>query len=134
MSTRFLLDTDIISDLLRNPRGRIAARIAQVGETRVCTSIIVAAELRYGAAKTASPRLSEQLRTVLGTLAVLAVESPADFVYGELRARLERTGRPIGANDLIIAAQALALGFTIVTGNEREFRRIDELSVENWLR
>ena len=132
--TRFLLDTNIVSDLVRNPRGRIAARIAEVGETSVCTSIIVAAELRYGAAKRASSRLSVQLEAVLGAIDVLAFELPADAAYGELRARLERIGKPIGANDLLIAAQALALGHTIVTDNEREFSRIEELSVENWLR
>jgi len=131
---RFLLDTNIVSDLVRSPRGRIAGRIAEIGEGRVCTSIIVAAELRYGAVKRASPRLSAQLEAVLGALDVLAFESPADTVYGELWARLERTGKPIGANDLLIAAQALALRHTVVTDNEREFSRIEDLSVENWLR
>ena len=131
---RFLLDTNIVSDLVRRPRGRIAGRIAEIGEGRVCTSIIVAAELRYGAVKRASPRLSAQLEAVLGALDVLAFEWPADTVYGELRARLEQTGNPIGANDLLIAAQALALRHAVVTDNEREFSRIEDLSVENWLR
>jgi tRNA(fMet)-specific endonuclease VapC len=94
----------------------------------------MAAELRYGAAKRASSRLSEQLEAVLGAIDVLALEPPADIVYGELRARLERSGRPIGANDILIAAQALALGHTIVTDNERELSRIDDLLLENWLR
>ena len=131
---RFMLDTNIVSDLVRQPHGRISARIAEVGETRVCTSIIVAAELRSGAAKRASSRLSAQLEAVLGALDVLAFEPPADAVYGELRARLERTGKPIGANDLLIAAQALALRHTVVTDNELEFSRIEHLSVEYWLR
>ena len=130
---RYLLDTNIVSDLVRTPHGRVAGRIAEIGEERVCTSIIVAAELRYGAAMRASARLSAQLETVLGALDVLAFEPPADAVYGELRTRLERTGQPIGANDLLIAAQALALRHAIVTDNEREFSRIEELAVENWL-
>lgn len=109
-------------------------RIREVGEAHVCTSIIVAAELRYGAAKKGSPRLTAQVETVLGALEVLPFESPADAAYGELRARLEQTGRPIGGNDLLIAAQVLALGYTIVTDNEREFARIDDLPCENWLR
>src|SRR5262245_38667215 len=108
----FLIDTNTVSDVVRNPRGRVAARIAEVGENSVCTSIIVAAELRFGAAKRASSRLTTQLETVLRALSVLAFESPADIFYGELRLRLERLGRPIGANDLLIAAQALALRFT----------------------
>jgi tRNA(fMet)-specific endonuclease VapC len=131
---RFLLDTNIISDLVRHPHGRIAHRIAAVGEQHVCTSIIVAAELRYGAAKKGSSRLTTQLEAVLGAADVLAVEPPVDTVYGELRAGLERAGQSIGANDLLIAAHALALGHTVVTDNEREFSRINDLQVENWLR
>lgn len=130
----FLLDTNIVSDLVRNPRGKISARIAEVGEANVCTSIIVAAELRFGAAKRNSPRLTAQLEAVLSALDVLALETPVDTVYGVIRASLERTGRPIGANDLLIAAHALALGHTVVTDNGREFLRIDDLHVENWLR
>ena len=130
----FLLDTNILSDLVRHPRGRIADRIAQVGEQLICTSIIVAAELRYGAAKKASSRLTAQLETVLGAIKVLALESPVDRIYGDIRARLERGGQTIGANDLLIAAHALALDHTIVTDNDREFSRISDLRVENWLR
>jgi tRNA(fMet)-specific endonuclease VapC len=130
---RYLLDTNIVSDLIRNPQGRVARHIGEVGEAQVCTSIIVAAELRYGAAKKASPRLTAQLEAVLGAIDVLPFESPADAAYGRLRARLERAGQPIGGNDLLIAAQAIALGHTLVTGNAREFARIDELPREDWL-
>ncbi len=130
----YLLDTNIVSDLVRNPQGRVTARIRAVGEAQVSTSIIVAAELRYGAAKRGSPRLSAQLEAVLCALEVLPFEAPADAAYGRLRADLEAAGRPIGGNDLLIAAQALALGHTIVTDNEREFARIAELPRENWLR
>jgi tRNA(fMet)-specific endonuclease VapC len=131
---RFLLDTNIVSDLVRHPRGRIADRIAKVGEQHICTSIIVAAELRYGAAKKGSSQLTAQLEAVLGVLDVLVLEAPVDTVYGEARARLEHAGQPMGANDLLIAAHAVALGHTVVTDNEREFSRIDNLQVENWLR
>ena len=131
---RYLLDTNIVSDLVRRPQGRVAERIRTIGEAQVCTSIIVAAELRYGAAKRAAPRLSAQLQAVLGALDVLPFEAPADAAYGRLRARLEQTGRTIGGNDLLIAAQALALGYAIVTNNEREFARIDDLHCANWLR
>ena len=95
---------------------------------------MVAAELRYGAAKKGSPRLSAQLEAVLGALEVLPFETPADAVYGRLRTQLEQAGAPIGSNDLLIAAQVLALGYTIVTDNEREFTRIENLPLENWLR
>jgi tRNA(fMet)-specific endonuclease VapC len=131
---RYLLDTNIVSDLIRNPQGRVAAHIKRVGEAQVCTSIIVAAELRYGASKKGSPRLTAQLEAVLGALDIQPFESPADAAYGLIRARLEQAGRPIGGNDLLIAAQAIALGCTLVTDNEREFVRIDGLARANWLR
>jgi tRNA(fMet)-specific endonuclease VapC len=131
---RYLLDTNIVSDLVRNPQGRIAERIREVGETQVCTSLIVAAELRYGAVKKGSPRLTAQLEAVLGALEVLPFEAPADAAYGLIRARLERSGRPIGGNDLLIAAHAIALGCAVVTDNEGEFTRIEGLACENWLR
>jgi len=131
---RYLLDTNIVSDLVRNPQGNVAQHIRKVGEGQVCTSIIVAAELRYGAAKKGSPRLSAQLEAVLGALEVLPFETPADAAYGLLRTRLEHAGRPIGGNDLLIAAQVLALGYTIITDNEKEFAHVEDLRRENWLR
>lgn len=134
MSARYLLDTNIVSDLVRHPQGRAAAKIAEVGEEAVATSIIVAAELRYGAAKKASPRLTAQLEAVLGVLEIIALEVPADASYGAARVALEAAGTPIGANDLLIAAQALALDMIVVTDNEREFARVDGLRHENWLR
>jgi tRNA(fMet)-specific endonuclease VapC len=134
VSARYLLDTNIVSDLVRHPQGRAAAKIAEVGEDAVATSIIVAAELRYGAAKKASPRLTAQLEAVLGVLEIIALEVPADASYGAARVALEAAGTPIGANDLLIAAQALALDMIVVTDNEREFARVDGLRHENWLR
>ena len=131
---RYLLDTNIVSDLIRNPQGRVAAHIKKIGETQICTSIIVAAELRYGATKKGSPRLTAQLEAVLGVLEILPFESPADSVYGSIRARLEQAGQMIGGNDMLIAAQAITFGYTIVTDNQREFARVAGLARENWLR
>ena len=131
---RYLLDTNIVSNLVRNPQGRVTSRIREVGEAQVGTSIIVASELRYGAFKRGSPRLTAQLDAVLEALEVVPFEAPADVAYGVLRARLERAGRLIGGNDLLIAAHAIALRHTIVTDNEREFARVDGLPCENWLR
>ena len=130
----FLLDTNIASDLLRNPQGRVAARIDAAGADNVCTSIVVAAELRFGAARSASARIAEMVEGLLTRLDVLPFETPADVVYGEIRAQLERAGTSIGPNDLLIAAHALALGHTLVTDNVREFSRVKGLAVENWLR
>ncbi len=112
----------------------MALRIRKVGEARVCTSIIVAAELRYGAAKKGSAQLSAQLEAVLNALDVLPFETPADVIYAFLLTRLEAVGTPMGAHDMLIAAHALALGCMIVTDNEREFARVQDLARENWLR
>lgn len=129
----YLLDTNILSDLIRQPAGRVRDRIAECGEDSICTSIVVASELRFGAAKKGSARLTAQMEAVLGAISVVPLEEPADRHYAEIRAALEQTGTPIGANDLLIAAHARASGRTLVTANEREFRRVPGLTVENWL-
>lgn len=85
VSARFLLDTNLVSDLIRQPPGRIADRIAAVGEDWVCTTVIVAAELRYGAERKASPRLTAQMEAVLGAIDILAFEPPADAACGMVR-------------------------------------------------
>lgn len=131
---RYLLDTNVLSDLMRHPGGAVAQRIAEVGERAVCTSIVVAAELRYGAEKKGSRSLSERVEAVLGVMEVVPLEEPADAAYGALRADLERRGAIIGGNDMLIAAQALSLGYTLVTDNVAEFSRVTGLRYENWVR
>ena len=131
---QYLLDTNIVSSLVRKPAGPVTERLREVGEQAVATSIIVAAELQYGAAKKGSAKLTAQLEAVLSALLVLPLESPAELLYGELRAKLERNGQLIGGNDMLIAAHALSLDMTLVSDNEREFARVDSLRLENWLR
>jgi tRNA(fMet)-specific endonuclease VapC len=131
--TRYMLDTNIISDLIRKPQGKAARRIARVGENNICTSVIVAAELRYGCAKSGSKRLLKTVEDLLGEITVLPFDVPADAEYGAIRSELETAGTPIGSNDLLIAAHACATGATIVTANANEFKRIRGLKVENWL-
>jgi tRNA(fMet)-specific endonuclease VapC len=131
---RYLLDTNILSDLIRNPQGRIAKHIQRVGEAQVCTSILVAAELRYGVTKKGSQRLKDHVEAVLARLDVLPFEALADVAYGQIRTRLEQAGLSIGGNDLLIAAQTIALRYTLVTDNAKEFSRLHELAQENWLR
>ena len=129
----YMLDTNILSDLVRRPDGRVADRIREVGELSVCTSVIVAAELRYGAALRGSERLTQQVEAILGAMTVIAWDQPADAMYATVRAELERAGTPIGGNDLLIAAHAMTLDVSLVTANTREFERVRELRVENWL-
>jgi tRNA(fMet)-specific endonuclease VapC len=128
-----MLDTNILSDLIRNPQGKAARRIAKAGEDNICTSIIVAAELRYGCEKSGSTKLRKAVEDMLGEIDVLPFEAPADADYGAIRAQLESAGTPIGGNDLLIAAHARALGAIIVTANVQEFRRVGGVKVENWL-
>lgn len=133
MKPLYMLDTNIISDLARNPSGPVAKHIAEVGSELISVSIITAAELRYGCAKKGSPRLLAQIEAILGGVQVLALDVPADAEYGGIRAELEAAGQPIGPNDLLIAAHAYALDAVLVTANVREFSRIRALKVENWL-
>ena len=129
----YLLDTNILSSLVRQPQGRVAQRIAIVGENRVCTSIIVASEMRFGAAKRNSHRVTQQVEAILDAIAILPLESPADVEYAHIRSYLESVGQPIGPNDLLIAAHTLSLRAFLVTANINEFSRVPNLAVENWL-
>ncbi len=132
-SLAYLLDTNILSDLVRNPQGVVAAQITRAGADTVCTSIIVAAELRYGAIKSNSATLAERINMILSALEILPLETPADHKYASLRDHLTRQGTPIGPNGLLIAAHALASDLTVITANVGEFSRVPGLKVENWL-
>lgn len=127
-----MLDTNIVSELARNPQGDVARGIAEVGPDAICVSIITAAELRYGCAKKGSPKLLAQIEAILGSLSVLALDVPADFEYGTIRSELEIAGKPIGPNDLLIAAHAYALRAVLVTANAGELARVRDLRIENW--
>ena len=121
MARLYLLDTNILSDLVRQPQGRVAERIADVGEANVLTSVIVACELRYGAAKRGSRKLTRQIEAILGALTIRPLESDVERIYASIRVTLERKGTPIGAHDLLIAAHARAIEAVCVTDNVAEF-------------
>ncbi len=127
-----MLDTNIVSELIRNPTGLAAQRAREAGDA-VCISVIVATELRYGCAKEGSAQLLRRVEEFLSAVPVLPFDVPADREYGGIRAELEAAGRPIGSNDLLIAAHAHTLGATVVTANVGEFQRIRGLSVQNWM-
>jgi len=130
---KVMLDTNTVSDLIRNPRGNVSRHIERLGADRICVSILTAAELRYGALKKGSARLSSDIEGALLRMRVLDFEPPADVVYARIRDQLTRAGTPIGPIDFIIAAHALSLDLTLVTANVREFSRVPGLRVENWL-
>ncbi|WP_275791185.1 type II toxin-antitoxin system VapC family toxin [Pararhizobium gei] len=119
---------------MHHPQGRVTARIGQVGQEFIFTSIVVVSELRFGVEKRGSGKLADRLNIILSELPVEGLNAPCDEHYAKLRALLERQGELIGQNDLFIAAHALAFDTVLVTANESEFSRVPGLKIENWLR
>ncbi|HEY9010928.1 MAG TPA: PIN domain-containing protein [Devosia sp.] len=127
-----MLDTNMVSEVMRRPDGRAGLRF-KASRDKLAVSVLVAAELRFGALKRQSEQLARRVDSILGVLPVLPLNHPADRYYAHVRNHLEAIGRPISGNDLLIAAHALALDLTLVTANIREFSRVPNLRVENWL-
>lgn len=119
--------------MVRNPAGRMSARVQTVGESTVCTSIVVAAELTYGAEKSNSEKLRRQVDAVLSAIDILPLQSPVHREYATIRRHLTEAGELIGPNDLLIAAQAKMKNLIVVTANDREFSRVPGLATENWI-
>jgi tRNA(fMet)-specific endonuclease VapC len=129
----WMLDTNTLSDLIRNPRGALVRRLSAVEPDAVCTSIVVACELRFGARRNGSDALTDRVEQLLASLKVFPFDEPADRHYADIRTVLEHAGTPIGNHDLFIAAHARSRGMTLVTHNLREFKRVPGLYVEDWL-
>lgn len=130
---KYLLDTNIISDLMKHPAGVITGWIRKVGEDSVFTSVIVIAEVEYGIEKKQSWRLREQLEGIRPSLTILPLTQPAEKHYAGIRVVTEQRGWTIGQNDLLIAAHALSLDAIVVT-DDRAFLQMPGVRVENWLR
>ncbi|HUG22402.1 type II toxin-antitoxin system VapC family toxin [Piscinibacter sp.] len=130
---RYLLDTNVILALVKDPQGPVFQALSDRLPDTACTSIVVAAEICFGLCKGVSDRLRVRVEAVLSALDVLPLECPVEQHYGEIRAQLQQRGQPIGHNDLFIAAHARALGLTLVTRNLGEFERVPGLKVESWL-
>lgn len=133
MPYRVMLDTNIISNSLRYPEGAAALRFRSYGQGEICVSVVVSAELQFGAVKIGSDRLFRQLGEAAQLYDVVPWTIEIVPFYAAARVALERKGTPIGSNDLLIAAHALALDLPLVTDNTREFSRVPNLRVENWL-
>ena len=129
----WMLDTNILSELIRNPGGALMRRLSATEPDALCTSIVVACELRFGASRKGSEVLTRRVDQLLNALVVLPLDQPADQHYADIRAALERAGTPIGSHDLFIAAHARSRDLTLVTHNTREFKRVAGLRVEDWL-
>ena len=128
-----LLNTNICIYIINAKPAAVLQRFRgyRMGEIGVCS--VVAAELAYGVAKSGSARNRQALDLFLGPLEILPFDEAALWVYGDLRANLERKGTPIGALDALIAAHALSLQATLVTNNLAEFERIPGLQLDNWV-
>ena len=128
-----LLDTNTLSALVRDPFGAVALKMNATANENLCTSIIVACELRFGADKRSSDSLRRWIETILDEINVEPLSESVDRHYAHLRSELERKGTPIGNNDMLIAAHALALDAILVTANTREFARVESLQLEHWI-
>jgi tRNA(fMet)-specific endonuclease VapC len=132
MSLRFLLDSDICIYAMKRRPAVLVRRLEQRALSSAI-SVISYGELAFGAAVSASrAQAAAHLAALLETLQVMALPLEAGRVYATIRAELQRAGQPIGSNDLWIAAHAVAENLTLVTNNEREFRRVAGLRIENW--
>jgi tRNA(fMet)-specific endonuclease VapC len=131
---RYMLDTDTCISLLKARPEKLSKRISHLPVGEVGISSIVAAELWYGVAQSEKKKQNEAaLRDFLDFVNVLDWPSGACAVYGRIRAHLKKKGTPIGAMDLLIASHASFLKAVLVTNNTREFDRVPELKLENWL-
>jgi tRNA(fMet)-specific endonuclease VapC len=128
-----LLDTNTLSDLLRNPKGMVRQKLGEVGPSDIAMSVVTAGELLWGVEKKNSPRLKATIEGLIRRFEVIKLDLRVAREYAAIRSSLERVGKPIGANDLWIAAHALAEEATLVTANTREFARVPGLRIENWL-
>lgn len=130
---RFMLDTNTCIELIRERDERVLRRMKRRSPDEICVSSVTLSELEYGVAKSANPEKNRlALAEFMTPLAVAPYDDAVAPVYGQVRADLEKAGMPIGPLDMMIAAHALSLGLTVVTGNEREFRRVSGLKVQNW--
>jgi len=129
---RRTLDTNICSYILRRHPAEMIERFASLDKSQLWLSAIVAAELRFGAAKLASPRFQAAVEAWLAGFEVLPWPVDAAHHYAQIRSELERAGKPIGGMDLLIAAHAMAEDSVVITNNAREFHRVPRLAVEEW--
>jgi len=130
---RFMLDTNTCVDVIRRRNDQVLRRMQRLRPDDLCVSSVTLSELEYGAAKSSDPQRNRlALAEFMAPLSVLPYDDGASPVYGRVRVELERAGTPIGPLDTMIAAHALSLGLILVTDNEREFRRVSGLKVQNW--
>ena len=134
MAVRYLLDTNICIYIAKHNPPAVRARFEQLSADALAMSVITLGELQHGAEKSqARTKALAALEQLQSAIQVMPLTHAVGQHYGQIRSSLERTGQPIGNNDLWIAAHARAEGWVLVTNNEREFCRVEGLVVENWV-
>jgi len=128
---RYMLDADTVSYALRG-QGRVAARLLEHQPSELCVSAVTLAELNFGAEARRSQKIRRAIRSFTKDVTVVPFDEASAERFGVVAAALSTRGRPIGLYDTLVAAQALALGLTVVTNNTRHFSRVPGLAVENW--
>ncbi len=131
---KFMLDTNICIYLIKRKPAVVLERFKQTDISEISISSITLSELFYGVSKSSKPEQNFMALTqFVAPLEILPYGGEATQYYGELRAHLEKQGTPIGALDMLIAAHALSIDSTLVTNNEKEFDRVPNLKIENWV-
>jgi len=130
----YMLDTNICAFIIRNKPQYIKQKLKTVEEKHeIALSSIVVAELLFGAQKKKSQKLTKIIHTFIDNFTIYDFDKQASFEYAKIRTQLEAKGKIIGANDLLISSHAKSLGAVLVTNNTKEFERIDDLNIEDWV-
>ena len=130
-----MLDTNICIYIIKQKPPDVIERFYQTEISQIGISSITLSELLYGVSKSSKPEQNQiALTQFIAPLDIVSYDDEAAQYYGELRAHLEKQGRPIGSLDMLIAAHALSIDCTLITNNEREFIRVPHLKIDNWLK
>lgn len=130
---RYMLDTNICIYIIKNKPKKVIIELKRHKPSEICVSAITYAELTYGVEKSMAVEKNRlALALLFSNIEVLNFDIKAAIHYGKIRAYLEKQGTPIGPLDMMIAAHAMSLGYTVVTNNIKEFERVPDLKLENW--
>lgn len=130
----YLLDTNILSDVAHDPTGPVARKLDEIDPDSIVSSVVVAAEVWFGVENNPSYRSRARTESFMETVRVLGMGPEVARVYGRMRAEMQKSGRSLGPNDMLIAAHALSLDATLVTDDAKAFAQVPGLRIENWLR
>ncbi len=130
----FLIDTNICIYIMNDHPPQVIQKFREIGVGNICISSITVSELQYGACKSKHIKKNmKRLDEFLSPFEIISYDESASRYYGKIRSHLEKQGNVIGPLDMLIAAHALSENLTVITNNEKEFKRVNALKVENWV-